>query len=47
MNVNKIAIMGAGLVGALLCIYLKRKGYEVEVFERRGDMRLTEMGGGR
>lgn len=39
--------MGAGLVGSLLSIYLKRRGYNVEIFERRSDMRLTEMGGGR
>ena len=35
-----IAITGAGLVGSLLAIYLKKRGYEVSVFERRPDMRL-------
>jgi kynurenine 3-monooxygenase len=41
MTVNKhIAITGAGLVGALLTIFLKKRGYEVSVFERRSDMRL-------
>ncbi|HET8963648.1 MAG TPA: NAD(P)/FAD-dependent oxidoreductase [Chitinophagales bacterium] len=47
MEVNKIAIMGAGLVGSLLGIYLKRKGYAVEIFERRSDMRLAGTVGGR
>lgn len=40
-QVKKIAIMGAGLVGSLLSIYLKRKGYDVAVYERRDDMRKT------
>ncbi len=35
-----IAITGAGLVGAILAIYLKKRGYEVSVFERRPDLRL-------
>ena len=39
--------MGAGLVGSLLSIYLKRKGYEVTVYERRPDLRLTGAAGGR
>ncbi|MCA6433848.1 MAG: FAD-dependent monooxygenase [Cytophagales bacterium] len=34
-----IAITGAGLVGSLLAIYLKNRGYRVSVFERRNDMR--------
>jgi kynurenine 3-monooxygenase len=42
-----IAISGAGLVGSLLSIYLKKRGYEVSVFERRGDMRSSEYVGGR
>ncbi|MBX2915239.1 MAG: FAD-dependent monooxygenase [Cyclobacteriaceae bacterium] len=36
---KNIAIAGAGLVGSLLAIYLKKRGYSVTVFERRGDMR--------
>lgn len=39
--------MGAGLVGTLLGIYLKRKGYAVEISERRPDMRIAGAGGGR
>lgn len=36
---KNIAIVGAGLVGSLLAIYLKKRGYAVTVFERRNDMR--------
>lgn len=42
-----IAVVGAGLVGTLISIYLKRRGYSVSLFERRGDMRKQAMGGGR
>ncbi len=47
MQVKTIAIMGAGLVGSLLSMYLKRKGYDVAVYERRPDLRLTGAAGGR
>ncbi|MCW5910245.1 MAG: FAD-dependent monooxygenase, partial [Cyclobacteriaceae bacterium] len=36
---QNIAIAGAGLVGSLLSIYLRKRGYAVTVFERRSDMR--------
>lgn len=32
-------VIGAGLVGSLLSIYLAKRGYKVDVFERRADMR--------
>lgn len=44
---NKITIVGAGLAGSLLSIYLAKKGYEVNVYERRGDMRTENSGGGK
>ncbi len=48
MNSSKhIAICGAGLVGALLSVYLIKRGYKVSVFERRGDMRKSGYVGGR
>ncbi len=48
MNKSKhIAIAGAGLVGSLLAIYLAKRGYQVSVFERRGDMRSSSYEGGR
>jgi len=48
MAVNKhIAITGAGLVGGLLAIYLRKRGYEVSVFERRPDIRQQLADAGR
>lgn len=44
---KSIAIAGAGLVGSLLAIYLKKRGYHVTVFERRGDMRKKGAEAGR
>ena len=34
-----VAVVGAGLVGSLLACYLGRRGYPVEVYERRPDPR--------
>lgn len=42
-----IAIVGAGLVGSLLSIYLAKRGYKVSVYERRLDMRKHLIEGGR
>jgi kynurenine 3-monooxygenase len=42
-----IVIVGAGLVGSLLSIYLKKRGYEVIVYEKRPDMRKEELSAGR
>lgn len=42
-----IGIIGAGLVGSLLSIYLARRGYQVSVFERREDVRKNEADEGR
>ena len=39
--------MGAGLVGSLLALYLARRGYRVNVYERRPDMRSSGGPGGR
>jgi kynurenine 3-monooxygenase len=36
---KNIAIVGAGLVGSLLAIYLAKRGYNISLFERRKDMR--------
>lgn len=36
---EKIAIIGGGLVGAMQAIYMARKGFDVDVYERRGDIR--------
>ena len=45
--VKKIAIAGAGLVGSLLGVYLSRRGYQVNIFERRTDFRKNGGYGGR
>lgn len=42
-----VIIIGAGLVGSLLSIYLARKGYKVSIYERRADMRKEEVEAGR
>lgn len=47
MSKKSITIVGAGLVGSLLAIYLSRKGYPVSIYERRPDMRLKNMERGR
>ncbi|MEJ7847182.1 MAG: NAD(P)/FAD-dependent oxidoreductase [Pyrinomonadaceae bacterium] len=44
---NKVIIVGAGLAGSLLAIYLAKRGIAVEVYEARGDMRLEEVAAGR
>jgi kynurenine 3-monooxygenase len=44
---KEITIIGAGLVGSLLSIYLVKRGYNVKVYERRSDMRLAKMIAGR
>lgn len=40
-------MVGGGLVGSLLSIYLAKKGYKVDVYERRPDMRREEISAGR
>src|SRR5690242_12857038 len=47
MQQKNIVIVGAGLVGSLLGIYLKRRGHNVEIFERRPDMRKSQSSAGR
>jgi len=44
---KNIVIIGAGLVGSLLSIYLAKRGYTVSIYERRGDMRKEEVEAGR
>lgn len=42
---KNIAIIGSGLVGSLLAIYLKRYGHQITVFDRRPDIRNIEFSG--
>jgi len=44
---QKITLVGGGLAGSLMSIYLAKKGYDVHLYERRGDMRLGKYEGGR
>lgn len=42
---KNIAIVGSGLVGSLLAIYLRKHGHNVTVFDRRPDIRTVEFSG--
>lgn len=44
---RRITIIGAGLAGALLGVLLARRGWQVEIFEKRPDPRLAGYEGGR
>lgn len=44
---RKITILGAGLVGTALSVLLRKKGYEVVIYERRPDMRNADISAGR
>jgi len=44
---KNVTVIGAGLVGSLLSIYLSKRGYQVNIFERRADMRKAHMVAGR
>src|SRR5213080_3544965 len=43
----KFTLIGSGLAGGLLAAYLGRRGYEVNLFERRPDPRAGNFVGGR
>jgi kynurenine 3-monooxygenase len=44
---REVIVIGAGLVGSLLSIFLAKRNYKVFVYERRGDMRLEQVEAGR
>ena len=44
---TQVFIVGAGLAGSLIGIYLARRGYAVDIFESRPDMRSTDIQAGR
>ena len=44
---EKVTLVGGGLAGSLMSIYLAKRGYEVYIYERRGDMRSGNYIGGR
>ena len=42
---KKIAIVGSGLVGSLLAIYLRKAGHTVHVYDRSPDIRQIQFSG--
>src|SRR5437660_7567041 len=44
---SKFVLIGSGLAGGLLAAYLGRRGYDVDLYERRADPREGNMIGGR
>ncbi|TBX70544.1 FAD-dependent monooxygenase [Flavobacterium silvisoli] len=42
---QKIAVVGSGLVGTLLAIYLKKQGHTVHVYDRSPDIRTVQFSG--
>jgi len=44
---KEVTILGAGLVGSLLSVYFAKRGYKVDIYERRPDMRKEITSAGR
>ncbi len=44
---DKINIIGGGLAGSLMGVYLAKKGFDVHLFERRPDMRNQKISAGK
>jgi flavin-dependent dehydrogenase len=44
---TKFVLIGSGLAGGLLGAYLGRRGYDVDLYERRADPREGNIVGGR
>jgi kynurenine 3-monooxygenase len=40
-------IVGAGLVGSLWAVYLSKAGYKVQIFEKRPDIRISDISAGK
>ena len=47
MTSDRVAIVGAGLTGPLLAIFLARRGHQVTLYERRPDPRRADLDAGR
>lgn len=47
MMARAVSILGAGLVGSLLAVILRKRGYSVKIYERRPDMRKVSGYAGR
>ncbi|HEX9656302.1 MAG TPA: NAD(P)/FAD-dependent oxidoreductase [Bacteroidota bacterium] len=44
---KRVTLIGAGLAGSLLSVYLAKRGFAVDILERRPDMRKVEISAGR
>lgn len=44
---KKITIVGGGLVGALQAVFMAKRGYQVDVYERRPDLRQADINAGK
>src|SRR6056300_977229 len=44
---DKVLIIGAGLCGSLLALRMAQRGYKVEVYESRPDLRKVDISAGR
>lgn len=44
---KNITIVGGGLVGSLAAYYLAKRGYNIKVYERRPDLRKTDISAGK
>ena len=47
MNTESKIIIGSGLAGPLLAIYLSQRGYAVDLYEKRSDLRIKNISVGR
>lgn len=46
-STESVIVVGAGPVGCVLAVLLARRGFDVEMFEKRPDMRRADITGGR
>lgn len=44
---KKITLVGGGLAGSLMAVYLAKRGYKVDIYERRPDMRNVDIPAGK
>ena len=47
MNKDNKIIIGSGLAGPLLAIYLAQRGYSVDLYEKRFDLRIENISVGK
>ena len=47
MNADNKIIIGSGLAGPLLAIYLRQRGHTVDLYEKRADLRIENISVGK